>query len=157
MAVVININDVIFDNMPVLVQGIDDAKVEAKKKEAFLTLQVPLDKSDTEVGDETFYTNQEKLLVAYYSLYLLTESHLDVTLSTEQGVVGDRVEKRLKADVTEIEYETNKNAFDSKMSLDLAKQRVCNKALEMGIALGLCREKGYIYDGCNSVKVFPLL
>src|SRR5574343_309628 len=153
MAVVIN--DTIFDNMPVLVVGVDDAKVNKAKKEAFYTLQTPLKKTDIQVEDESQYTNQERLLVAYYSLYLLTSNHVNIVVANEQGVVTDRVEKKLVADVTEIEYETNKNAIGSEMSIEMAKSRVCNLAREMGIGLGLCSNPNE-YGSFTMIQKYPL-
>lgn len=157
----ITINEVILQELPFL-DAINDATlIETLKKSAFYALQIPLNKSDLEVENEGSYSNQERLLIGYYASMNYVTTYLDGNLSST-GVASNVIEKKLKADVVEIEYELNGNLATYSTTLTKSQKKVCNQASLMSVSLPFCGAVEGIDItnmpyGIGIVRTYPLL
>jgi hypothetical protein len=144
----IAINEVAFGELPFLVatEPNNIARIEAKKTEVFVELQIPLKKSDTDVFDETKYNNQEKLLIGYYIAYqvIQTQALQNISTTNEDGQLGSVYTKKEKAAVVEIEYDMVKDyAYLSMKPNELLyalRKKICSLAKMLNVCLLLCSE-----------------
>jgi hypothetical protein len=124
-------------------------KVDTAKWSSFYSLQPYLLKSDTEVEDETKYTNLEKILVAAYTAYQLLFTKAITTLAGD-AETGESSNNKLltkaKADVVEAEFSPIKSADGANISLTgeklmaNLKKKVCDTAMSLNIVLPLCED-----------------
>ncbi len=144
------ISDTIFDNLPFLdrINPITITAVDKAKVESFYVLQNALKKSDIEVIDETTYTNQQKLVVAYYTAYKLVEKQALLNIGGANGETpnGSVFVKKEKADVVEVEYDIAKSGDGAFLNLKTSdilaglKLQLCSLSREMNISLLICKE-----------------
>jgi hypothetical protein len=156
------ITETVFLEAPFLQTPEDDAKVAAQIENSQTYLQDYLGKTDLQVYVESEYTPKEKLLVAYYTAYNITNTRATANVTGQNGQTPtiNRLVKKTKADVVETEFESagEENSFMLSMS-DIAKtlkSKVCNVARSLGIALPECGcvvskdsvEVGFLVVGC---------
>lgn len=142
------ITDKIFAEMPFLVATnlLNVAMVNNAKENTFILLQNSLKKDDLQVFDETTYTNQESLLVVYYTSYnLIMQKVLEnVGGIAGQTTVGNLFTKKKKADVLELEYDVVKAEYGASLAmkttdlLDSYKTKLCSVARALNVKLDIC-------------------
>jgi hypothetical protein len=158
---VIVITDTIFDNLPFL-DRINSNTIDAvnkKKVETLYLLQNSLKKSDADVIDETTYSNQQKLLVAYYTAYRLVEKQALLNIGGVNGEapVGNVFVTKEKADVVEVEYDIAKSSDGGLLNLNTSeilsglKLQLCSLAREMNLSLLICK------DFCVKAQPVPIM
>lgn len=152
------IKEITYSRVPWLVSPTDDAKVDTMVIQTMFILQGPLQKSDADVEVESTYTSREKLLTGLYSAYqFVLKKVMENTGGTGGNApTGNKIVKKAKADVTEVEFEIPK-ASDGvtvtmsaeQLLIDL-KEEICNLAATMNIILPLCRDR---YAGLSPTDV----
>ncbi len=81
------------------------------------------------------YSNLERLLIADLTAYQYIESQMTKNASN----TTDSIIKKVKADVVEVEYDTNLSSTTSKSAvLEKLRKSACTKAYTLGIALSIC-------------------
>lgn len=143
--------------------NINDNDLELATKLAMLELKGKLKKPPEYLYNESYYSDEERVLVAAYVGYRLFIEKV-VFKSQAGGEPGEEDEaefavKRLKADVTEIEFDTDVSAkkfsLTSEQIEDRLKKKVCIAAKVLKIVLpdicGLPPKKstyvGVVYGG----------
>ena len=144
-----SISEVVYSRVPWLASPADDVKVNGYISQTQIMLQIPLSKDDSVVFDESTYTQQELLLTGLYASYSLVENKAMQSSANSGNQQGNKIVKKAKADVTEVEFEilNKNNSFfvDAKTLMESLAEEICNLATTMKINLPLCRDryKGY--------------
>lgn len=81
------------------------------------------------------YSNLERMLIADLTAYQYIESQMTKSASN----TADSIIKKVKADVVEVEYDTNISSNTSKSGvLEKIRKSACAKAFTLGISLSIC-------------------
>lgn len=85
------------------------------------------------------YSNLERMLIADLTAY----QYIEAGMTKGASNTTDSIIKKVKADVVEVEYDTNISSNNSKSSvLERLKKSACAKASTLGISLSICESSG---------------
>lgn len=148
------IKEIITHELPFVSSPIDDPKITQQIEISETDLQIYLNKSDSDVYDESAYTPLEKLLVGRYSAYYLLINKSLANLGGVNGVEPNEVVKKAKADVVEVEFQSktkeNSLVLDTETLTEQLRKSVCDTASTLNkqgyqIRLPMCNSKDTCY------------
>ena len=150
----LTIKDIIQNRLPFVdfTNTVIDTRFDKIIMEVQYTLQIPLQKEDTDVEIELNYTQREIILIGVYSAYLALFRKSITTLAGDSETseqASAKTLKKAKADVVEAEFQVSKASDGSNIQLDtntllaLLKEEICDTAALLGIKLVIC-------DTCNT-------
>jgi hypothetical protein len=148
------IKEIITHELPFVSPLVDDPKIVTQIEISQTDLQIYLNKSDSDVYDESTYTALEKLLVGRYSAYYLLINKSLANLGGVNGGEPNEVIKKAKADVVEVEFQSktkdNSLVLDTEMLTEQLRKLVCDTASTLNkqgyqIRLPMCGTQNSCY------------
>lgn len=110
----------------------ENSEILGTAQEVCVELEAALGKLHMEFLD---YSDLERLLIADLTAYQYIESQMTKSASN----TTDSIIKKVKADVVEVEYDTNISSNTSKSGvLEKLRKSACAKAYTLGISLSIC-------------------
>lgn len=145
-----SINEMVAKELPYLnlLDANQLAKVDMTKFEVFYLLQNELNKTDLEVEVEASYNNKQRILIAYYTAYLLLQSKALETV-TGDATAGtspqNKILSKAKASSVESEFDIIKSSDGANFALTAdqimsnLKEKLCTLANQMNISISFCQ------------------
>lgn len=110
----------------------ENNEIVSMAQEICVELEKPLGKLHIDLLD---YSDLERLLIADLTAYQYIEAKMTKSASN----TADSIIKKVKADVVEVEYDTNISSNTSKSAvLEKLRKSACAKAYTLGISLSIC-------------------
>ena len=109
-----------------------NSEILGMAQEVCVELEIALGKLHFDFLD---YSNLERMLIADLTAY----QYIEAGMTKGASNTTDSIIKKVKADVVEVEYDTNISSNNSKSSvLERLKKSACAKAFTLGISLSIC-------------------